>query len=83
VTVLCPGPIETEFAVRPVGYFARRLTRPLEHVVRHGMAGFLAGEPVVVPGKDNKVLTALARLLPRWLTLWMVGNSKRRSFEAT
>jgi hypothetical protein len=83
VTVLCPGPIETEFAVRPVGYFARRLTRPLEHVVRHGIAGFLSGEPVVVPGKDNKVLTVLARLLPRWLTLSMVGNSKRRRFEAT
>lgn len=83
VTVLCPGPIETGFAVRPVGYFARRLTRPLEHVVRHGMAGFLAGEPVVVPGRDNKVLTVLARLLPRWLTLSMVGNSKRRRFEAT
>jgi short-subunit dehydrogenase len=83
VTVLCPGPIETEFGVRPVGYFARRLTRPLEHVVRHGIAGFLAGEAVVVPGKDNKVLTVLARLLPRWLTLSMVGNSKRRHFEAT
>jgi short-subunit dehydrogenase len=83
VTVLCPGPIETGFGVRPVGYFARRLTRPLEHVVRHGVAGFFAGEPVVVPGKDNKILTVLARMLPRWLTLSMVGNSKRRRFEAT
>lgn len=82
VTVLCPGPIETEFGVRPVGYFAKRLQRPLEHVVRHGMAGFLAGEPVVVPGKDNKVLTVLARMLPRGWLLSMVGNSKRRQFEA-
>jgi uncharacterized protein len=82
VTVLCPGPIETEFGVRPVGYFARRLQRPLEHVVRHAMAGFLAGEPVVVPGKDNKVLTVLARMLPRGWLLSMVGNSKRRQFEA-
>jgi len=69
--------------VRPTGYFSRRLTRPLEHVVRHGMAGFLAGEPVVVPGKDNKVLVMLARILPRWLTLSMVGASKRRRFEST
>ena len=83
VTVLCPGPIDTGFAVRPVGYFARRLTRPLEQVVRHGMAGFLAGEPVVVPGRDNKVLAVLARMLPRWLTLALVSNSKRRRFETT
>ena len=79
VTVLCPGPIDTEFSVRPVGYFSRRLTRPLEQVVRHGVAGFLAGEPVVVPGKDNKVLSFLSRILPRDLVLFIVSASKRQS----
>ena len=82
VTVLCPGPAETEFGVRPMGYFSRRLIRPVEHIVRHGMAGFFAGEAVVVPGKDNKVLSMLPRILPRGLILSMVGASKRQRFEA-
>jgi len=82
VTVLCPGPAETEFGVRPMGYFSRRLIRPVEHIVRHGMAGFLAGKPMVVPGKDNKVLSVLPRILPRGLVLSMIGSSKRQRFEA-
>jgi short-subunit dehydrogenase len=83
VTVLCPGPVETDFGVRPLGYFSRRMIRPMEHVIRHGMAGFLAGEAVVIPGKDNKVLSVLPRILPRRAILSMVGASKRRSFEAS
>ncbi len=82
VTVLCPGPVETDFSVRPLGYFSRRMIRPMEHIIRHGMAGFLAGEAVVIPGKDNKVLSMLPRILPRRAILSMIGASKRRSFEA-
>jgi uncharacterized protein len=83
VTVLCPGPVETDFSVRPLGTFSRRMTRPMEYVVRHGMAGFLAGEPVVIPGKHNKALSMLPRILPRRTILSMIGASKRRSFEAS
>jgi short-subunit dehydrogenase len=82
VTVLCPGPVETEFGVRPLGYFSRRMIRPMEHVIRHGMAGFLAGDPVVIPGRDNKVMSMLPRVLPRRAVLSMIGASKRRRFEA-
>ena len=83
VTVLCPGPVDTEFGIRPAGFFSRRLLRPMEHVVRHGLAGFLAGEPVVIPGRDNKVLSVLPRILPRGAILSMLAASKRQRFETS
>ena len=68
VTVLCPGPVETEFMARagvPKGYFPKMLSRSAERVAAEGYEGLMAGKRVVVPGSDNKVLSFLPRLLPR------------------
>jgi short-subunit dehydrogenase len=75
VTALCPGPVETEFMARagiPDDYFPRFLSRTAERVARDGYDGLMCGQRVVVPGTDNKVVTVLARFLPRGLVLWLV-----------
>ncbi|HXF90041.1 MAG TPA: SDR family oxidoreductase [Xanthobacteraceae bacterium] len=78
VTALCPGPVDTEFTVRADGFFSRRLTRSVERVAREGYAGLMQGRRLVVPGRANKILSVLPRLLPRRYVLSMVGASKRR-----
>lgn len=72
VTVLCPGPVDTEFQARagiPEGYFPRRISRSAQRVAREGYEGLMQGKRLVVPGSDNKVLTMLPRFLPRGLVM--------------
>jgi short-subunit dehydrogenase len=81
VTALCPGPVDTEFGVRPVGRLSRRLVRTVERVARDGVEGFMAGKSVVVPGRSLQFMSMLPRMLPRGVMLWMVGASKRQNRE--
>ena len=72
VCALCPGPVETEFfdqAGIPSGYFPAFLLRSAERVARAGYEGLMTGHRIVVPGKPNRVITLLPRLLPRGLIL--------------
>jgi hypothetical protein len=86
VSVLCPGPVETEFQARagiPEDYFPRFLARSAERVAREGYDGLMRGERVVVPGSDNKIAAWLPRLLPRALVLSMVRSIVRRQRSQT
>ncbi|MBI2714032.1 MAG: SDR family oxidoreductase [Rhizobiales bacterium] len=81
VCALCPGPVATEFFARaglPHGYFPSYLNRSAERVAREGYAGFMAGHCVVVPGRPNRIVTLLPRLLPRALMLAMTERRWKR-----
>jgi len=70
VCALCPGPVPTQFLARagiPRDYFPSYLARSAERVAREGYEGFMSGHRIVVPGKPNRILTLLPRLLPRGL----------------
>ena len=77
VTVLCPGPVITEFRVQADSFFARKISRGVQRVVRDGYKGFVAGRRLVVPGFGNQVLAAAARLLPRSVPLSLTAGSER------
>lgn len=80
VTVLCPGPVETEFNSRAgiaSDYFPKILTYSVERVAREGYEGFMRGKRVVIPGTANKIAAFLPRLFPRGLVLNMIGKSRR------
>jgi short-subunit dehydrogenase len=85
VSVLCPGPVPTEFAARAGvagGSLAPGLlTRGAEAVAEAGFRGLMAGKRVVVPGLANKLVTLLIRLVPRRVLLRAVDarQSRRRS----
>jgi hypothetical protein len=83
VTVLCPGPVVTEFQARagiPETYFPRILARSAERVARDGYNGLMRGKRLVVPGTENKVATFLPRLLPRaWVLKYLVAGVRERS----
>ena len=67
VTVLCPGPVKTEFQERSgmdESLYPRFLARSAERVAREGYEGFMAGRRVVLPGSHVKIAAKLLRLLP-------------------
>jgi short-subunit dehydrogenase len=81
VTVLCPGPVPTEFQAR-AGVLddsgRRLLSLPAERVAQEGFDGLMQGRRVVVPGTANKAVPWLPRLLPRRLLLAAVAMRQRR-----
>jgi uncharacterized protein len=82
VCALCPGPVETAFfdeAGLPHDYFPAYMNRSAERVAREGYEGFMAGHRVVVPGKPNRIMTLLPRLLPRAFVLWMMESRWQRA----
>jgi short-subunit dehydrogenase len=85
VTVLCPGPVATEFHMRagaPEGYFPRFLARSAERVAREGYEGLMQGRRVVITGTGNRITAFLPRLLPRSVMLSMVRASRRAKDES-
>jgi len=80
VTVLCPGPVKTEFQMR-AGVDATPpsplLGRTADQVAQAGYDGFMAGKRVVIPGFGNKIVSLLPRLLPRGLVLRTLESYQR------
>ncbi len=82
VTVLCPGPVETEFQDRAgmgASAVGSRFVHSPEDVARAGYEGLQDGERVVIPGVAMKLLYYAGRLTPvpiqRRLARW--ANSDR------
>ena len=87
VTVLCPGPVPTEFAARAgvsEGLAPGLLTQTVDTVAAAGYHGLMSGKRVVVPGLANKLVTLLIRIVPRRILLRAVDSrqSRRRANEA-
>jgi short-subunit dehydrogenase len=86
VTVLCPGPVPTEFAERAGvrgGLAPGFLTQSAEQVAQAGFRGLMRGQRTVVPGLANKLVTLAIRIIPRRVVLRLVDSrqSRRRSAQ--
>ena len=82
VTVLCPGPVPTEFAAR-AGISDRSmapslLTKSADYVAEAGYRGLMEGRWTIVPGFINSLVTVFVRILPRRLLLKAVDSRQRR-----
>jgi short-subunit dehydrogenase len=83
VTVLCPGPVPTEFQSRAgfrPGFDASILDVPAADVARQGYRGLMANKRAVLPGLGIKAVPLLLRFCPRGFILAAVGgfNLQRR-----
>ena len=81
VTVLCPGPVPTEFGERAgvKGSMAPAfMTQAARAVAEEGYRGLMAGRRVVVPGTANKLMAWLIRLIPRRLLLAAIDRRQAR-----
>jgi hypothetical protein len=69
VTVLCPGPVATEFAAvagaRAARAFSAGQAMSARAVAESGVRAMRAGRRMVVPGWRNKLMLFLERLAPR------------------
>jgi uncharacterized protein len=75
VTALCPGPTETNFGKVARGGKVRRLKTgkiAAQTVASHGHSAFRHGKLLAIPGWQNRFLTFLTRITPRWLVRKMV-----------
>jgi short-subunit dehydrogenase len=80
VTVLCPGPVPTEFQARAGithEVFPPLLTRSAERVAEDGYRGLKEGRMLVVPGVANRIVTLLTPLVPRNVLLKIADLRKR------
>ncbi len=85
VTVLCPGPVPTEFAARAgvKGKLAPDfLSQSPERVAELGYRGLMRGQRVVIPGLTNKLVTFLIRIVPRRALLAAVDSRQSRRRRA-
>lgn len=76
VTVLCPGPVQTEFQARAglnVGLNSSLLGVSAAEVARQAYRGLMANQRAVFPGLGIKVMPFLLRLFPRGFILSAVG----------
>jgi uncharacterized protein len=80
VSVLCPGPVATEFQVRagiPDLNIPWYLDEPAARVAELGYRGLMRGRRVIVAGLGNRILVALLRILPNALLLHLVEARQR------
>ncbi len=86
VTVLCPGPVPTEFQAR-AGIRAERaqnlFSLSAERVAQIGYRGFMRGKRVVVAGLANRIVVLLLRLTPNAAILAFTDQSGRRAARAS
>ena len=77
VSVLCPGPTETNFSAVARGHRARELKAPKMSAAAVAIAShraFRRNQCICVPGISNKLLMTLPRILPRAAVRQLVGK---------
>ena len=81
VTVLCPGPVPSEFqtraGIRP-GFDSAILNVSAAKVAQAGYRGLMANKRAVLPGLGIKIVPFLLRLFPRGFILAAVGRFQLR-----
>ena len=81
VTVLCPGPVPSEFQARAgfaPGLDSAILNVSPVDVAQQGYRGLMSNKRSVLPGLGIKIVPFLLRLFPRWFILAAVGRLQLR-----
>ena len=81
VTVLCPGPVPSEFQERAgfePGFDSAILNVSAAEVAQQGYRGLMANRRAVLPGLGIKIVPLALRLVPRGFVLAAVGRFQRK-----
>ena len=81
-TVLCPGPVETDFG-KTAGFTPKEekeslppiMWVPAPDVAKAGVAGMDASKVVVIPGVANKAGAAFSTLAPKRPLAWLLAKN--------
>lgn len=85
ITILCPGPVATEFqqssgVSSPMG--GATMMSDVE-VAEAGIEAAAAGRFLCVPGPANRVLVALSAILPRRFSAFLVDRLQKKRLETS
>ena len=79
VSVLCPGPVDTDFQKRAHIQVASTKIKTAEEVAEIAVAGMLKGKEVIVPGMINRFLLFFNRFIPRkWGRMLVYRNQLKK-----
>ncbi|WP_028348400.1 SDR family NAD(P)-dependent oxidoreductase [Bradyrhizobium murdochi] len=81
VTVLCPGPVPSEFQARAgfrPGYDSSILNMSSADVAQQAYSGLMANKRAVLPGLGIKIVPFMLRLFPRSFILGAIGRFQLR-----
>ena len=82
VTALCPGPTSTNFGAESKMSASELMSNvkiaSARDVAIVGYNAMMKGKPVVIEGRQNKLIPIAIRLLPRRLVTWISGKVMRR-----
>ena len=82
VSVLCPGPTESNFGNVARGQKVRQMKTSkmsAEVVAQYGHRAFRNGKVIAIPGVQNKVFIFLNRFAPRWIPRKVINFYNRTS----
>ncbi|WP_420827872.1 SDR family NAD(P)-dependent oxidoreductase [Exiguobacterium algae] len=82
VSVLCPGPTDTDFFNR-AGSELMMSKMPSHLVAFFGYKGVMQNKRVIVPGLSNQLLVGFAKLMPRALSLEILRRVQKPGETAT
>lgn len=77
VSVLCPGPVYSPDRHIPRLEGSQRCLSP-EEVALYAVRALAKNRALIMPGRRNRLLAGLPRLMPRWLVRKMAGVINRR-----
>jgi uncharacterized protein len=87
VTALCPGFTWSEFhdvtgTREQMNRMPRWMWMDAPTVARQGFAAVMAGRPIFIPGRVNRTIAALVRMMPQWL-VYSLGRRAGRAYRKT
>lgn len=82
ISVLCPGPTETEFEkcsnLTEAGLFSRMKVMSAEKVAEIGYRDFMRKKRIIIPGFINKLAVIGSKFFPRKITIKVVKKIQER-----
>ena len=79
ISVLCPGPVKTNFDnVARVNFSLKGLDS--DYVAKYAIDKMLAGKFIIVPGMQIKMLRFFSKIVPDSFLVRMVYNSQKRKY---
>ena len=77
ISVLCPGPVKTNFDdVAGVKFSLKG--KSSNYVAKYAVDKLLLGKHIIIPGLGIKMLRIISKILPDWIMVRMVYNSQKR-----
>jgi hypothetical protein len=82
ISVLCPGPVNTNDRLMKangkLSGLAKKTVMPAKEVARIAVKGLFYGKKIIIPGRLNKMLLAINRIIPAALRNYLIRKEMKK-----